>query len=55
MKKFRILLSDPYGVLESLEFEIYATSFLDAYIRARSYQEFSDGLFLQLIERLDFF
>lgn len=54
MKRFRLVFSDPHGVLNSQEFEIHATSFPAAYVQGCSYQELFDGLSLRLIELLDF-
>lgn len=54
MKKFRIVFSDPHGVLDSQVLEIHATSFPDAYVKSCSYRELFNGLSLKLIELLDF-
>lgn len=40
MKKFRVLFEDPTGVLVTRELEIFATSFHDAYLKSRIYQEY---------------
>lgn len=54
MKKFRVLFADPTGVRDAQELEIIATSFPDAYVKSRAYQECFYGLVIKSIERLDF-
>lgn len=49
------MFADPNGVINSQELDIEATSFPDAYVKARAFQEVFNGLYILFIEQLNFF